>query len=80
MKKNHKAIPPNTLNAELEYCIDQYVRKPEERQMLRDWWFGDYTIEGLAKKYFISTTSVKKILYKKGDPVLIAAVKRSSNE
>lgn len=66
-------IPGEVRNSDLEYCIDEYVRLYEHREILKEKWFHGLTIEELAEKHHISETSVKNVLYDVGDSVLIRA-------
>ena len=68
-------IPEDTLNSNIEYCIDEYVRLYEHRNILREKWFEGLTIEELASRHKLSETRIKDILYKQGDKVLIQASK-----
>lgn len=70
-------IEENILNSAIEYCIDEYVRLVEHREMLREFWFNGMTIAGIAEKHNKSETAVKKVLYDTGDKVLIRADKIS---
>lgn len=70
-------IDENILNSNIEYCIDEYVRLYEHREMLREKWFSGMTLEQIADKHKISLTSVKKIIYSIGDKVLVRASKMS---
>lgn len=73
-------IPDDTLNSYLEYCIDEYVRKYKHRDMLRDKWFGDLSLEEIAEKYETSTTNVKHVLYTTGDRIIVKAYDMSLNQ
>ena len=68
-------IDDNTLNSNIEYCIDEYVRLKRDRQMMRDKWFEGLSLKELADKYDMSETAVKKVIYKKGDEILYRASK-----
>lgn len=70
-------IPEDTLNSDLTYCINEYVRSVEHRKMLRDWWFHGATLESLGADYHLSLTAVKKVVYGIGDPILLRASARS---
>lgn len=70
-------IEENILNSAIEYCIDEYVRLVEHREMLREFWFKGMTISGIAEKHNKSDTAVKKVLYDIGDKVLLRADKIS---
>lgn len=70
-------IPEDVLNSDIEYCISEYVRIIEHREILRDWWFYGYTLEGLAAKYNRSVTGIKSIVYGIGDKVLLKTSKLS---
>lgn len=72
MKSPHD-IPEDTLNSDLEYCLNEYVRSIKHREMLRDWWFRDFTLEELAAKYGYSVTRVKDLIYTHGDRVILRA-------
>lgn len=66
-------IPEGTLNSRLEYCIDEYVRKYAHREILREKWFEDYTLEEIAEKHKMSVTNVKRIIYTEGDKIIVKA-------
>lgn len=66
-------IPEDLLNSNIEYCIDEYVRLYEHREILREKWFGGLTIEQLSEKHQLSETRIKDILYGIGDKILIRA-------
>ena len=66
-------IPPDTLNSNINYCIDEYVRLVDHREMLRDKWFHGKTFEAIAEDYGISVQRAKDIIYKIGDPILLRA-------
>lgn len=68
-------IDEETLNSNIEYCIDEYVRLIEHRQILREKWFEGKTIEQIAELHKLSPTRIKDILYKQGDKVLLRASK-----
>ena len=68
-------IPDDTLNSNVEYCIDEFVRYVEHRKLLRDWWFNNCSKTELAGKYNMSETSVKNVIYGIGDKILIKASK-----
>jgi predicted DNA-binding protein YlxM (UPF0122 family) len=66
-------IPPETLNSNINYCIDEYVRLVTHRDMLRDKWFNGYSFTELANKYQVSDQTVKNVIYGIGDDILIRA-------
>ena len=68
-------IPDDTLNSNIEYCIDEYVRLTRHREMLRDKWFGGLSLEQVAEKYGISVTATKTVIYDTGDKILLRASK-----
>ena len=59
-------INDSILNSNIEYCINEYVRLVEHREILKEKWFLGSTLEELAEKYHKSTTSIKKIIYGTG--------------
>lgn len=71
----HHTIPSELTNTAVEYCINEYVRNYEHREMLRDKWFRGMTLEGISDKYHISDTRAKEILYGCGDNVINHALK-----
>lgn len=73
-------IDPETLNSKIEYCIDEYVRLIEHRDILREHWFEGKSINGLATDHKMSETSIKKVLYDIGDSILIRALKMSKKK
>ena len=66
-------IHPETLNSNIEYCINEYVRLEDHRNMLRDKWFKGKTFEQLAQDYGISVQTAKNVVYDIGDKILIRA-------
>jgi len=66
-------IPEDTLNSNIEYCIDEYVRIIDHREMLREKWFRGMSFEQIAEKHQVSVTTVKKVIYDIGDRILIRA-------
>lgn len=72
-------IDAETLNSNIEYCISEYIRLVEHRDILRDKWFNGYTLEGLAGKYHKSLTAIKKVVYDEGDKILLRASKMKPN-
>ena len=66
-------IPKDTLNSRLEFCISEYVRKYAHREILREKWFEDMTLEEIAEKHKMSVTNVKRILYTVGDEIIVRA-------
>ena len=72
-------IPENIPNSKIEYCIDEYVRQIEHRDILREKWFRGYTLEQLAAKYNKSLTAIKNIVYGTGDKILLKAAEMQPN-
>lgn len=70
-------INDNILNSNIEYCIDEYVRIIEHRDILREKWFEGYTLDQLAGKYHKSLTAIKTIVNGTGDKILSKAAKMS---
>lgn len=68
-------IGEDVLNSHIEYCINEYVRLYEHREMLYEKWFEGLTLEQLAEKHNLSLTAVKNIIYGMGDKVLLRASK-----
>ena len=68
-------IDEETLNSNIEYCIDEYVRLIEHRDIMREKWFRGYTLDELAAKYNKSLTAIKRIVYDEGDKILLRASK-----
>lgn len=73
-------IPEDTLNSCINYCIDEYVRLEEHRDILREFWFKGFTISGIAEKHNKSDSVVKDVLYKIGDKILLRADKMSQTK
>lgn len=73
MKTMTHAIDPSIKNSVLEYCIDEYVRNIEHREILKEKWFIGMTLGQLADKHNISESAIKDIVYGIGDPILIQA-------
>ena len=71
-------IPPDTLNSNIEYCIEEYVRNIEHREILRESWFQDKSFEKIAQDHDVSVTTVKNIIYGIGDKVLLKASSKNS--
>ena len=71
-------IPTETLNSNIEFCIDEYVRLVKHREMLRDKWFGGLSLEQVAAKHGLSVTATKEVIYGIGDTILLRASKMDS--
>jgi len=70
-----KTVSEDTLNSDIEYCIDEYVRKIENRNILREHWFQGKTLQEIAADHNKSLDSIKRIIYDIGDKILIKANK-----
>lgn len=68
-------IPPETLNSNIEYCINEYVRLIDHREILRDSWFRGLSFEKIAEKHKVSVQTVKNVMYNTGDAILHRASK-----
>ena len=66
-------IPDEVTNSAVELCISEYVRLERDREILRDHWFRGKSFMTLASNYNLSLTAIKKIIYDKGDKVLLKA-------
>lgn len=66
-------IDDNIKNSDIEYCIDEYVRQIEYREILREHWFNGATLQALALDHGKSLTAIKHIIYDIGDSILIKA-------
>lgn len=66
-------LDTSVLNSAIEFCIDEYVRSVESREILREHWFYNQTFEQLALKHHLSVTTIKRIIYKDGDLALLKA-------
>lgn len=66
-------IDEETLNSNIEYCINEYVRLVKHRDMLRDKWFIGLSLEQIAEKNGISVTATKDVIYGTGDKILLRA-------
>lgn len=67
------SIPEEIRNSVLQLCIGEYVRNITHRNILRDKWFGGMSLDAIAEKYDITTTTVKRIVYDEGDRILLIA-------
>ena len=67
---SHK-IPKKIKNSDVVYMIDEYVRLEEHREILKDHWFKGLSFGELTKKYNLSLTAVKNIIYNIGDEILL---------
>lgn len=68
-------IDEDTLNSNIEYCIDEYVRLYEHRDILREKWFGGKSYEEIAEIHKLSEARIRKIIYEQGDKILMRASK-----
>lgn len=68
-------IPEDVKNSAIEHCISEYVRLERDRDILRDHWFGGESLMGLSDKYDLSLTAIKKIVYGRGDKILLLAAR-----
>ena len=72
-----RTIEDDVRNSDIEYCINEYVRPIEHREILYKHWFSRKTIGELSEEYGLSETAIRKILYGIGDKVLLRALKMS---
>ena len=68
-------LPDDVKNSDIEYCINEYVRQIEHRDILWKYWFSKSTISELAEEYHMSDTAIKNVIYTIGDRVLIKATR-----
>jgi DNA-directed RNA polymerase specialized sigma24 family protein len=68
-------ISDDVKNSDIERCIDEYVRPIQNREILRKHWFERKSFEQLAEMYHLSVTTIKNIIYKDGDRVLLKAAR-----
>lgn len=73
--KEKMKIDANTRNSNIIYCIDEYVRLLEHREILKEKWFEGKTFEELSNKHHLSVAAVKRIVYDTGDKILLRAAK-----
>lgn len=66
-------LPETVRNSDIQYCINEYVRNIEHREILYKHWFEGETIGSLAEYYNLSDTAIKKIIYNIGDKILLKA-------
>lgn len=69
--KNLSPIP----NSKIIEATHEYVRGARNREIIIDRYIELLTFEQLAEKYDLSVSTVKRIVYKYGDKVLIEAGK-----
>lgn len=74
------AIDDELRNSDIEYCIEEYVRRKEHRAILKEKWFEGLTFEEIASRHHLSVTVVKEIVYGIGDTVLLKASKERRRE
>lgn len=63
-------IPESISNSAVEHCINEYVRKVRDREILRDHWFNGLSMMAISEKYDLSLTCVKSVVYDIGDTIL----------
>lgn len=68
-------IDEETLNSNIEYCINEYVRLVRDREILREKWFHGLSISAIAEKHELTDTTIKEVLYGIGDKILLRASK-----
>lgn len=76
---DHK-IKPETLNSAVDYCIDEYVRLERDRAILRDHWWRGVPFLALAERYDVTLTTIKRVIYDIGDPILLRAEQMSRSK
>jgi len=62
-------------NSDIEYCIDEFVRLKEHRDILRERWFEGKTLDQLAEAHHLSITIIKRIVYNTGDKIILKTSK-----
>ncbi len=73
------AIDKELRNSDIEYCIDEYVRRREHREILKEKWFEGLTFEEIGSRHHLSVTIIKEIVYGMGDEVLLKASREKGN-
>lgn len=68
-------IDEDILNSAINYCIDEYVRLEEERDILRERWFKGMSIKQLADAHNKSETCIKDLFRTTGAKILLRASK-----
>ena len=72
------SIPPDTLNSNIEFRIEEYVRNIEHREILRESWFQGKSFEKIAQDHGVSVVTVKNVMYGVGDDILLKASSKNS--
>jgi len=68
-----KTVSDDVKNSNIVYCINEYVRSEEDREILYKHWFKKKSIGELAAEYDRSETIIKRVIYGTGDRILIKA-------
>ena len=66
-------------NSKIVEATCEYVKGTQNREIILDRYIELLTFEQLAEKYDLSVSTVKRIVYKYGDKVLIEAEKSKMN-
>lgn len=72
-----REIPAGIKNSDLDFLIEEYVRKKRDRDILRGKWFEGLTIEQLAERFDVGEKAIKNVLYGIGDKILIRALENA---
>ena len=64
-------------NSSIIEAACEYVKGTQNREIILDRYIELLTFEQLAEKYDLSVSTIKRIVYKYGDKVLIEAEKRT---
>ena len=75
---NIKDVSEDVKNSDIEYCIDEYVRPIEHRDILRECWFHKRSFEQLAEAHKVSVATIKRIMHEDGDRALLKATKMTT--
>lgn len=66
-------------NSKFSELIDEHINSERDRSILHRRFIDGITFEALAEEFDLSVSQVKRIVYKRGDPLLLL-LKRNENE
>ena len=69
-------IPDDITNSQVMAAIDEYIRHERDREILKKHWFSGYSFDELSCEYNLSANSIKDIVYKQGDALLLRLQKQ----
>lgn len=67
-------------NSKFSELIDEHINSERDRSILHRRFIDGITFEVLAEEFDMSVSQIKRIVYRRGDPLLLLIKKSDENE